>query len=142
MLEANDILELQPAEKPYKRFGELGLYLLVSPCGGKWWRFRYRFDRRHKTLSCGIFPDTSIDQARAQRDEFRALIAQGIDPSAIRREEKARNRATQLELRAPPTVRVAAVIDGTVEVWKGRAVVRLTANEARMARDLLTKLIV
>ena len=140
MLESSDILDLQPASKPYKRFGELGLFLLVSPCGGKWWRFRYRFDGKCKTLSMGVFPDVSIEQARAQRDELRALIARGIDPGTIRRELKARQRAEKLEARAPLTVRIAAASDGTVEVWKGQAVVRLTPHEACAARDLLVKL--
>ena len=40
----------KPADKPIKLFDERGLLLLVAPSGGKWWRFRYRFDGKHKSL--------------------------------------------------------------------------------------------
>jgi integrase len=68
------------------------------PAGGKWWRFRYRFDGKHKLLSLGTYPAVSLKQARAKRDEMRQHIAAGTDPSAVRKAAKTRrSSANSLE---------------------------------------------
>lgn len=77
------------AAKPYKLADEKGLFLLVSPAGGKWWRYNYRFGGKHKTLSMGIYPDVPLAKARMRRDAARQLLADGIDPSENRRVQKA-----------------------------------------------------
>jgi integrase len=89
MLTDTTIRTVKPADKPFKLFDERGLFLLVAPCGGKWWRFRYRFDGKHKSLSMGIYPDVSLAKARDRRDEARKLLADGIDPSRNRKAHKA-----------------------------------------------------
>lgn len=66
-----------------------GLYIHVSPAGGKLWRLFYRFDGKQKTLALGKYPDISLADARRMRDEARALLAQGIDPSAQKKKAKA-----------------------------------------------------
>ncbi|MBC2716038.1 MAG: DUF4102 domain-containing protein [Desulfobacteraceae bacterium] len=43
-------------EKQYKLSDKNGLYLLVTPSGGKCWRFDYRFERKRKTLAMGTYP--------------------------------------------------------------------------------------
>lgn len=62
---------------------------MVTPAGGKWWRLKYRFDRKEKLLSLGTYPDTSLAMAREKRDAARRLLAGGIDPSAHRQSAKA-----------------------------------------------------
>lgn len=79
----------KPKDKPYKLTDEKGLYLLVAITGGKWWRFNYRFEQKHKTLSMGTYPDTSLKIAREKRDDARKLLASGIDPGANRKATKA-----------------------------------------------------
>jgi integrase len=74
--------------KPVKLFDERGLFLLVTPAGGKWWRLKYRFDGKEKLLSRDTYPDTPLKLAREARDNARQLIAQGIDPSAKRQANK------------------------------------------------------
>jgi len=74
--------------KPYRLSDEKGLYLEVAPNGGKWWRLKYRIGGKEKRLSLGVYPDVSLKDARAHRDEFRKQIANGIDPSHIRKAEK------------------------------------------------------
>lgn len=77
--------------KAFKLFDEKGLFLLVKPTGngwGKWWRFKYNFDRTEKQLSLGIYPDISLAQAREKRDEARKLVAAGIDPGENRKAVK------------------------------------------------------
>ncbi len=68
---------------------EKGLYLEVSPGGGKWWRFKYRFEGREKRLSLGVYPDVPLKSARKRRDEQRSLLADGIDPGDNRKAKKA-----------------------------------------------------
>lgn len=64
-----------------------GLYLHVNATG-KYWRMAYRFNAKQKTLSIGVYPSVSLAQARAARDKAKQQLAQGIDPSSAKREEK------------------------------------------------------
>lgn len=66
-----------------------GLYLVVTPAGGRLWRFDYRFNDRRKTLAMGRYPDFSLAQAREAKSKARALLARGIDPGEVKRVDKA-----------------------------------------------------
>ena len=70
-------------------FDGRGLYLEISPTGGKWWRLKYRFDGKEKRLSLGVYPDVSLKDARERRDDARKLLANEIDPSENRKAAKA-----------------------------------------------------
>jgi integrase len=83
------IRNAKPKEKQYKMTDGSGLYLLVTPKGGKWWRLDYRFNSKRKTLSMGIYPDVSLKSARDKRDKARKQIADGIDPGELRKATKA-----------------------------------------------------
>jgi len=83
----------KPKAKRYILKDEKGLYLEVSPSGGKWWRLRYWIAGRENRLSLGTFPEVSLAQARARRDDARKLLAEGLDPSATRKAEKAEAQA-------------------------------------------------
>jgi integrase len=78
----------RPGAKPLKLFDGGGLYVEVAPSGGKWWRLKYRFDGKEKRISLGVYPDVSLKQARARRDEARRLLADRIDPGERRKAEK------------------------------------------------------
>tara|TARA_R110000822_G_scaffold49736_3_gene130483 strand:+ start:4128 stop:5348 length:1221 start_codon:yes stop_codon:yes gene_type:complete len=79
----------KPESKPRKLSDEKGLFLLVSPNGGKWWRLKYRIGGKEKLLSLGTYPDVSLKAARDARDLARKDIAAGIDPSEKRKAAKA-----------------------------------------------------
>lgn len=79
----------KPQAKPVKMADGGGLFLLVTPAGGKWWRYSYRFNGKQKTLSIGTYPDTGIKAAREKHAEARKLLAQGIDPGEARKAIKA-----------------------------------------------------
>lgn len=66
-----------------------GLYLHLSPAGGKLWRMAYRFEGKQKTMCFGAYPAVSLKEAREQRDESKALLARGIDPSFHKQAAKA-----------------------------------------------------
>ncbi len=65
------IRNAEPKEKPYSLADERGLSILIQPAGGKWWRFRYRFDGKAKMLSFGIYPDVGLADARERREAAR-----------------------------------------------------------------------
>lgn len=79
----------KPTTKAFKLFDAGGLFLLVSPSGGKWWRLKYRFADREKLLSLGTYPEVKLAAARTKRDDARRLLHDGIDPSAQRQIMKA-----------------------------------------------------
>jgi integrase len=77
-----------PQSKPYKLFDSSGLFVLINPAGGKWWRFKYRFDGKEKLLSLGTYPEVTLVDARKRRDAERRKLADKIDPSVARKMEK------------------------------------------------------
>jgi len=64
-----------------------GMYLEISPRGGKWWRLKYWFDGRERRMSLGVYPDVSLADAREKREEARRKVAAGIDPAELRKAE-------------------------------------------------------
>ncbi|CAH5760399.1 Prophage integrase IntA [Klebsiella oxytoca] len=71
----------KPEAKAYKLTDGEGMVLLVHPNGSKYWRLRYRFSGKEKMLALGKYPEVSLADARARRDEARKLLANSIDPS-------------------------------------------------------------
>lgn len=86
------IRNAKPGTKPVKLSDGGGMFLLVSPAGGKLWRLKYRIEGREKLLAIGAYPEIGLSNARKRREEARALIAQGIDPSREKQRSKARSR--------------------------------------------------
>jgi integrase len=78
----------KPTNKTLKMFDGGGLYLEVSPNGGKWWRLKYRYLGKEKRISLGVYPDVSLKMARDRRGDARTLLADGIDPSQHRKTQK------------------------------------------------------
>ncbi len=72
--------KLKPGDKT-KHFDGEGLYVFLSPAGGKLWRMDYAFNGKRKTLSLGAYPAVSLKAARERRDAAKVLLAEGIDPS-------------------------------------------------------------
>ncbi|MBL8348928.1 MAG: integrase arm-type DNA-binding domain-containing protein [Burkholderiaceae bacterium] len=81
--------------KPEKLADGAGLRLDVQTTGAGWWRLRYRFGGKEGMLSLGVYPDVPLALARQRRDEARALIAAGTDPSAARKADKVAQAARQ-----------------------------------------------
>ncbi|MHB1232023.1 MAG: tyrosine-type recombinase/integrase [Burkholderiales bacterium] len=82
------IKKAKPGNKAIRMFDGGGLYLEISPAGGKLWRLKYRFNSKEKLLALGTYPDVSLAKARDRRDEARRQLADGIDPSEHRKSTK------------------------------------------------------
>ena len=59
----------KPKEKPFKLADEKGMFLLINPNGSKYFRLKYRFDGKEKVLALGVYPETSLKQARSLSDD-------------------------------------------------------------------------
>ena len=81
-------------DKPYKLSDEKGLYILINPNGSKYFRLKYRFAGKEKTLSLGVYPETTLKQAREKRDTARKQIVDGIDPSENKKAVKESREAS------------------------------------------------
>jgi integrase len=79
----------KPAAKTVRMFDRDGLYLEVSPRGGKWWRLKYRYAGKEKRVSLGVYPEVNLKKARARTIDARQLLDAGVDPSENRRAAKA-----------------------------------------------------
>lgn len=79
----------QPQKRAYKLTDGAGLYLLVKPNGGKYWRWKYRFGGKERLLAIGVYPEISLKAARTARNEARQTLANGIDPSEVKQARKA-----------------------------------------------------
>ncbi len=88
-LTAAKMRNLKPPDKLTRLYDSHGLYLEMSPAGGRWWRFKFTFGGKHKRLSLGTYPEVSLAAARLKRDEMKRLLREGIDPSAHRKHGKA-----------------------------------------------------
>jgi len=86
-LTLKEIENAKPSVKPYKMADGGGLCLLVTPSGGKLWRWRYRFDGKEKMMSFGEFPTVSLKEARDLHFIARQTLTSGIDPMAERKAE-------------------------------------------------------
>lgn len=86
------IRNAKPAEKSRKMADGGGLYIEISPSGGKWWRFKYRFEGKEKRLALGVYPDVGLKDAREKHADARKLLANGIDPGAMKQAKKRQSK--------------------------------------------------
>lgn len=78
----------KPTDKQYKLTDGNGMHLLVHPNGSRYWRLQYRFGGKQKMLALGVYPEVSLADARARRDEARKLLANSIDPADKKKNDK------------------------------------------------------
>ncbi len=96
-LSATGVKNSKGKERAYQLSDGSGLSLQINPNGSKWWRFRYRFDNKSKTISMGTFPEVSLAEARVKRDKARNQVANSINPSQVRKDDKNEIIAIEVE---------------------------------------------
>ena len=86
------ILNAKSKDKQYKLFDGKGLFIVVHPNGSKYFRWEYTFDEKRKTLALGVYPQTTLKQARYERLEAQKLVIDGFDPVEVRRNIKSQKK--------------------------------------------------
>lgn len=82
--------KLRNLSEPGKHFDGGGLYLELTPAGGRYWRMKYRHGGKEKRLAFGVYPAVSLKDARDQATAARKVIQSGDDPGALRKADKAK----------------------------------------------------
>lgn len=129
------VKKAKPRAKPYKMADGGGMYIEVRPNGSKYWRLKYRFVGKEKRLALGVYPSVSLPEARMRRDTYRAMLADGIDPSEHVKMEKAAQRAE--EVRQIAATRFLLDNDGALSFRFGNRRVILTPIETADLRIFL-----
>lgn len=96
-LTAKEVQNLKPPQKQTKHFDGGGLYLLIKSTGQKYWRLKYQYNGKEKNLALGVYPDISLKEAREKRQQAKALLKQGIDPQAERKDTKHQQETQHLD---------------------------------------------
>jgi Arm DNA-binding domain len=81
MLTDTRVRSVKPTQRPQKLTDARGLYLLVTPSGGKYWRYDYSFNGKRKTLAFGVYPDVGLGKARERHYGARQQLAEGSHSS-------------------------------------------------------------
>jgi len=101
-----------PKDKPYKLSDSGGLFLYITPAGGKSWRWKYRVNGKEKTMTFGLYPDIGLAQARELHAQARKDRALGADPMLER-------MTTKLVKRIAADNSFSSVAQSWHEQWKG-----------------------
>jgi len=124
------INKAKPQEKEYRLFDGGGLYLAITPTGGKLWRIKYRFEGKAKELYLGAYPVITLAEARQKLLDTKRTIASGVNPGAVRKAQK------QARLES-----AANSFEVVAREWHGRFVAQWTEGHAvtimsRLERDV------
>ena len=118
--------KLRTLTTPGKHFDGGGLYLEVTPAGGRYWRLKYRHGGKEKRLAFGVYPAVSLKDARDQADQARKALAAGDDPSQVRKASKAK-----------ATHEAANTLEAVAEAWLQHQSTRWTGVTATRIRASL-----
>jgi hypothetical protein len=133
LLSDSDIEYLKPMSSSYKRSVGKSLFILVEPNGGKYWRFKYHYNGKSKTLAIGVFPHVTLSTAIKLRDEAKELLEQGIDPSLIKREAK----RIKTEMSKTPVFRMNISRDGELTIQNKITAIKLTKLQTEALKSFL-----
>ena len=122
------IVNLKATGKIHKHFDGGGLYVHVSPTGGKLWRLFYRFNGKTKLVSFGSSPAVSLKAAREHRDRAKELLAQGIDPGEYKKEAR-QNEAALFE----------NTFDAVAHEWFMKLQTRCTPGYAKIVKSRMER---
>jgi hypothetical protein len=85
MLTDAKVRNAKPRPKTYKLADANRLALMVTPSGGKLWRWNYDYDGKSRTMAFGAYPLVSLADARDKRDEAYSILCEGRDPNVAKR---------------------------------------------------------
>ena len=116
-LSDTEIRKAKPTDKRQRLSDGGGMYLEIATTGSKLWRLKFRFDGKEKLLALGVYPDVSLKVARKRRDEARQQVADGVDPTAVR---KTARRARKVAALNTLEATARAWLDHRADSWVER----------------------
>jgi len=132
-----------PTQKPYYLADGGGLYLLITPAGGKLWRWRYRFQGKEKQMAFGKYPDVPLADARSYHADARKLLANGVDPLTLRKETKEQEKVELAEaaIERPRGLTFGVLTLKWFDWWEVKKNEKHAANvKARLEADIIPQL--
>jgi integrase len=128
------IKRIKRSAKPHKVSDGGGLFLWVTPSGGKIWRWTYRHEGHAKLMTFGKYPDVSLSLARERHAEARKLLASGVDPMAQRKADKTADRVASENS-------FASVSQRWLKHWQdGKSSRHVDQTKRRLASNILPSL--
>ena len=121
------------AEKPFKMADGGGLFLYVTPAGGKLWRLKSPPWDREQLLSFGAYPTVGVADARQKREEAKRQLAEGKSPAI--------ERSGPRSLPGPPRAAAfAKVAEELIAKREREGLAPTTAAKLRWYASLLAKI--
>ena len=133
VLTDRNILHAKSKDKQYKIFDGKGLFVLIHTNGSKYFRWEYKFEGKRKTFAIGVYPETTLKQARYERLKAQKLVNEGFDPVNVRKKIKSEQK---LVLKAKQGLDQLSFKNVAMEWWK-RESLNQTEKHAREARRSL-----
>ena len=127
MLTDTAIRKTKPSDTQKKLADGGGMYLLIKPDDGRYWRMDYRYDGKRKTLALGVYPTVTLADARQRREDARRLLANGVDPGEVRR--------TQKEAKAAAATVTADTFEAVARAWLERRIASGDKAEITTRKD-------
>tara|TARA_B100001121_G_scaffold181439_1_gene158273 strand:+ start:115 stop:1347 length:1233 start_codon:yes stop_codon:yes gene_type:complete len=120
-------------QKQYKLFDGQGLFVLIHPNGSKYFRYRYKFEGKEKVMALGVYPETTLKEAREKRLEAQRLVKDGLDPVRFRLEIRAKREKEEKE----KFLKTQNTFERVSKDWLAREKKRITYKHAKDARRSL-----
>ena len=120
-------------QKQYKIFDGQGLFVLIHPNGSKYFRYRYKLEGKEKVMALGVYPETTLKEAREKRLEAQRLVKNGLDPVRFRLELRAKREQEEKE----QFLKTQNTFENVSKDWLARETKRITHKHAKDARRSL-----
>jgi hypothetical protein len=136
------IKKAKPSDKPYKLFDGGGMFLYVTPSGGKVWRWQFRFQGKYQQMSLGPYPEVTLEEARLKHQAEEKILRSGRNPMEARKEQKRSLAAPVEPIEAQSRLKSFATIEKEwFDRWKaGKQDRYIKQMETRIAADILPRL--
>lgn len=131
------IQNAKPREKNYYLIDGKGLYLIVTPKGGKWWRLKYILNAKTNILSLGTYPVVSLLEAREMALKLKKDIKQGIDPSLERKAQKEVIKEQEWKNILDEKSQIHKIVDGWLETLSSMQYSTLKKERSRIENNIL-----
>lgn len=131
---------IKPTDKDQLISDGSGLFLLIKPDGKKWWRFVYTFEGKRKALSLGVYPQTTLSAARKQAEANRESLANGINPSDLRKESKiVKAKQVEAEQRIADGLSPIGSFQCVAEEWYSKKMLIRSESHQKRTMSLLKR---